>query len=120
MTPTAHLLLMYSAAKEITHFKEATALLRVWANQRGYGKGNKTVFGFEALGSWWGFVLAYLVWGDDERSLKNVGTKKRKGRKPIGKGLSSYQMFRATMDFLGLSISCISPAPRVTDCIDAT
>ena len=103
MTPTTHLLLMYSAAKEIAHFKEATALLRVWANQRGYGKGNKTVVGFETLGSWWGFVLAYLVWGDDEESHKNVGVKRKKGRKPIGKGLSSYQMLRAAMDFFGTS-----------------
>jgi hypothetical protein len=67
----------------------------VWANQRGFGRGEKTVMGFEALGDWWAFLFIYLVGGPSEHASVEA-----KRRKPIGKGLSSYQLFRAALDFL--------------------
>lgn len=63
-------------------------------------------------GSWWGFLVLYLVWGDDDDelgagSLGDLdGGKRRSGmgaRRGIGKELSSYQIFRAVLDFLSQS-----------------
>lgn len=103
-TPTAHLLDTYQYKSDIPSFAHALSLLRVWANQRGFsGKGKRVVRGFEAVGgAWWGFLLAVLVYGEATES----GAKGALKRKPLGKGLSSYQLFRAAMDFLGESFSC--------------
>jgi U3 small nucleolar RNA-associated protein 22 len=50
------------------------------------------VRGFDSLGSWWAVLLGVLVFGEEKgKSLK---------RKPLGKGLSSYQLFRGALDFL--------------------
>lgn len=78
-------------------FHDAYTLLRVWANQRGYGDGELCVRGFERKGSFWAGLLRYLSLGDEL-----VGTKSgsAKLRKPLGKGLSSYQLFKAALDFL--------------------
>ncbi|KAG8693881.1 hypothetical protein FRC11_002594, partial [Ceratobasidium sp. 423] len=77
----------------------------VWANQRGYGTGTghrsedsaqraRCVRGFGFLGAWWGAVIVYLVLGG--KPVKGV---KKQAR--VGRGLSSYQLFRAVLDFLG-------------------
>ncbi|KAJ7183097.1 Nrap protein [Mycena filopes] len=89
------LLLSTFALKEHTpSFGDALALLRVWANQRGYGEGSRMcVRGFDGLGSWWAVLLGFLVFGEESKSK---GTR----RKPLGRGLSSYQLFRAALDFL--------------------
>lgn len=76
-------------------FADAYTLLRVWANQRGYGQGSMCVRGFEGKGFWWNEVLGLVVLGED------TGTGKSNARKPLGKGLSSYQLFRAALDFFG-------------------
>jgi U3 small nucleolar RNA-associated protein 22 len=68
----------------------------VWANQRGYGDGESCVRGFEGKGSFWAGLLRLLVFGEEP-----VGTKIGKLRRPLGKGLSSYQLFKAALDFLG-------------------
>ncbi|CAE6500930.1 unnamed protein product [Rhizoctonia solani] len=103
-TPGAHLLLVHNAKSQIPAFGDTLALLRVWANQRGYGTGAghrsdetaqraRCVRGFGALGAWWSAVIVYLVLGG--KPVKGV---KKQAR--IGRGLSSYQLFRAVLDFL--------------------
>lgn len=42
-------------------------------------------------GTWWAFLVAVVVFGEG----------KRRG---LGKGLSSYQLFRGVMDYLGGSV----------------
>lgn len=100
----AHLLLLHALSNEVPAARDALALVRVWANQRGFGPDDEqSISGFASLvGSWWSFLLAYLVWGDEESSLSTTG-KRRKGRRTVGKGLSSYQLFRAVLDLLGKS-----------------
>ncbi|KDQ55434.1 hypothetical protein JAAARDRAFT_692207 [Jaapia argillacea MUCL 33604] len=96
-TPKSHLLALHSVKNLVPAFADALTLLRVWANQRGYGEGSKLcVFGFEGRGSWWGGLLEMLVTGEEHESGMLKSTK----RKPLGKGLSSYQLFRAALDFL--------------------
>ncbi|KAI0084988.1 Nrap protein [Irpex rosettiformis] len=101
----SHLLRMYNLQKNVPAFGDALALLKVWVNQRGYGEsavsdenvGTRstqwTVRGFEGMGSWWVVVLDYLVNGGEV-----LGAKKEK-RRPLGHSLSSYQLFRAALDF---------------------
>lgn len=102
---------MYTLQKNVPAFGDALALLKVWANQRGYGessvesqeaegesvhRGSKwTIQGFEGMGAWWVAVLDYLINGGEV-----VGKKKEK-RRPLGHSLSSYQLFRAALDFFG-------------------
>ncbi|KAG6335422.1 hypothetical protein ID866_3669 [Astraeus odoratus] len=76
-------------------FSDAHALLRVWANQRGYGEGPMCVRGFEGKGSWWNEVLGLVIVGEEPANTVKTGA-----RKPLGKGLSSYQLFRAVLDVL--------------------
>ena len=96
LTPKRTLLQTHALQQICPSFKDGLTLLRIWANQRGYGAGAKMcVRGFEGLGSWWGGVLGFLVWGEE------AGSGKGKGKKPVGKGVSSYQLFRAALDFLG-------------------
>ena len=82
-------------------FHDAHTLLRVWANQRGYGDGELCVSGFEGKGAFWTGLLRLLVSGEEVTATKN---KNVKSRRPLGKGLSSYQLFRASLDFLGKTI----------------
>jgi U3 small nucleolar RNA-associated protein 22 len=107
-TPSAHLLLLHLLCSEVPAFRDAVTLLRVWANQRGYGPSQSAVSGFDSSlsGAWWSFLMAYLVWGDDETSLAGEAAtggpmKRRNGRRTVGKNLSSYQLFRAALDLLG-------------------
>ncbi|GAB1522908.1 U3 snoRNP protein [Rhizoctonia solani] len=103
-TPVSHLLLIHNAKSQIPAFGDTLALLRVWANQRGYGTGTghrledsaqhaRCVRGFGFLGAWWSAIIVYLVLGG--KPVKGV---KKQAR--IGRGLSSYQLFRAVLDFL--------------------
>ncbi|KAF4578353.1 hypothetical protein EYR36_000160 [Pleurotus pulmonarius] len=95
-TPRPHLLAIH-ALTQIPAFNDALVLLRIWANQRGYSSGSKPcVRGFQDTGSWWAFLLSAVMNGEeptqDGKSVK---------RKPLGKGLSSYQLFKAALDFIG-------------------
>ncbi|KAI0635441.1 Nrap protein [Trametes polyzona] len=99
-TPKAHLLHIHALKQSIPAFADALTLLRVWANQRGYGLGSRLcVRGFEGKGIWWASILDLVVNGEEPPpvSLGRAGAK----RKPLGKGLSSYQLFKAALDFLG-------------------
>lgn len=89
-------------------FGDAHTLLRVWANQRGYGEGALCVHGFEGKGMWWASVLGFLL--DGEEPVSVLGKRKAGGRRSVGKGLSSYQLFRASLDFLG-KILVLHPLP---------
>jgi U3 small nucleolar RNA-associated protein 22 len=95
-------------------FRDGLALLRVWANQRGFGAGftsgcgngarNYCVRGFEGLGAWWACLLEVLILGEDpERQMGVSKSNKREQRPLVSRGLSSYQLFRAALDFLGES-----------------
>ncbi|KAI0051574.1 Nrap protein [Auriscalpium vulgare] len=94
-TPKPHLLAAHALKEDIPSYVDALALLRIWANQRGYGVGKRMcVRGFEGAGAWWGAVLELLVRGEaaDERGKAKL--------KALGRGLSSYQLFKAALDFL--------------------
>ncbi|KAL6304485.1 Nrap protein [Sparassis latifolia] len=99
MTPKVHFLSMHSLQESVPAFTDALTLLRVWANQRGYGVGNRfCIRGFEGKGIWWASLLELLVSGE-EPSTTGFGKSLTK-RKPLGKNLSSYQMFKGALDFL--------------------
>lgn len=53
------------------------------------------VRGFESRGPWWSALLGLLISGEER-----AGAAKSTKRKPLGRGLSSYQLFRAALDFL--------------------
>ncbi|KAF7375127.1 Mannose-6-phosphate isomerase [Mycena sanguinolenta] len=94
LTPKPLLLSTFALKEHTPSFGDALALLRVWANQRGYGQSSGLcVCGFDSMGSWWAVLLGFLVLGSEPD-----GKKTRK--KPLGRGLSSYQLFRAALDFL--------------------
>ena len=96
-TAMPHLLSTYETKKSVECFSDALALLRIWANQRGYcrGKDGWSVLGFEDRGPFWAGLLELMVKGD-------ASTKGSMSRaKPVGRGLSSYQLFKATIGFLG-------------------
>ncbi|KAJ7510322.1 Nrap protein [Mycena galericulata] len=94
LMPKTHLLSSFALKEYVGSFSDALGLLRVWANQRGYGEGSRMcVRGFDSLGAWWAALLGLLVFGEEP---KGMGPK----RKPLGRGLSSYQLFRAALDFL--------------------
>lgn len=106
-TLKAHLLSLHALKQDVPAFADALTLLRVWANQRGYGPGSRMcVRGFEGKGMWWASILELLVHGEEPQfvGLAKPGAK----RKPLGKGLSSYQLFKAALDLLGMSfgLSC--------------
>ena len=96
-TAVPHLLSAYETDKSVDSFSDALALLRIWANQRGYcrGKDGWCILGFETRGPFWSGLLELMVKGD--ASAKGSKSKV----KPVGRGLSSYQLFKATIGFLG-------------------
>lgn len=95
-TPRPHLLAIH-ALTQIPAFNDALALLRIWANQRGYSSGSKPcVRGFQDMGPWWAFLLSAVMNGEE-----STQDGKPSKRKPLGKGLSSYQLFKAALDFIG-------------------
>lgn len=97
ISPVPHLLSAYATKKNVDSFSDALVLLRIWANQRGYcrGKSGWSILGFEDRGPFWSGLLELMVKGD--ASVK--GSKSRV--KPVGRGLSSYQLFKASIGFLG-------------------
>lgn len=54
------------------------------------------VRGFDGKGPWWAGLLGLLIAGEERTASGAKST-----RKPLGRGLSSYQLFRAALDFLG-------------------
>ncbi|KAL1700082.1 Nrap protein [Schizophyllum commune] len=93
--PRPELLAAHTLKQQSAAFADALTLLRVWANQRGFGVGTRMcIRGFEGKGPFWVGILALLVYGEEGAG---AGSKKRK---PLGRGLSSWQMFRAALDFL--------------------
>ncbi len=98
LTPSSHLVSTHALQQEAPALGDALTLLRVWANQRGYCDGSTPgIRGFEGKGPWWVSVLRALILGEEAGKSK---------RKPLGRGLSSYQLFKAAIDFLGKG-SCI-------------
>jgi U3 small nucleolar RNA-associated protein 22 len=100
-TPRKRLLSTHDTIKTSPAFVDALTLLRVWANQRGYGfsaNSSTCIVGFENLGPWWATLVELLIFG--EEASFHSGSKKQL-RKALGTGLSSYQLFRAVIDFLG-------------------
>ncbi|KAF8343082.1 Nrap protein [Cantharellus anzutake] len=111
-TPVPFLLSSYAASKEVPSFRDCAKLLGIWASRRGYGGASQSyaetdaaffISGFEDAcvtggGSWWSTLLILLIWG----KVDSQAEKSKKGGTlgTIGRGLSSYQMFRAVMDFL--------------------
>ncbi|KAL1749256.1 Nrap protein [Schizophyllum fasciatum] len=95
LAPRAELLVAHALKQQSAASTDALTLLRVWANQRGFGVGSRMcVRGFEGKGAFWTGVLGLLVYGEEGAG---PGSKKRK---PLGRGLSSWQMFRAALGFL--------------------
>ncbi|KAG6884333.1 hypothetical protein C0993_012058 [Termitomyces sp. T159_Od127] len=96
LTPKAQLLATHALKENSPAFTDALTLLRVWANQRGYGPGSRLcVRGFADRGTWWSALLGLLIIGEERTSASKASK-----RKPLGRGLSSYQLFRGTLDFL--------------------
>ena len=94
-SPRPHVLSVNTLKDDVPAYRDAFSLLRVWANQRGYGEGQRTcIRGFESAGPWWSAVLELLIRGEGPS-----GRSKAK-RRPLGNGLSSYQLFKAALDFL--------------------
>jgi U3 small nucleolar RNA-associated protein 22 len=98
LTPIPHLLTNFNLKRDVQSFADALVLLRVWANQRGYGEGQTgwNVAGFAGRGMFWSSIIAVLIKGEE------VVKGKRKKLHVVGKGLSSYQLFKAALGFLGL------------------
>ena len=102
VTPKPHLLSVHALKQDIPSYADALALLRIWANQRGYGEGKKMcVRGFQGRGAWWSSLLEMVVNG--EEPVVNAISKATRKR-PLGKGLSSYQLFKAALNFLSKSL----------------
>lgn len=99
-SPKERLLADHASKNASSGFADALALLKIWANQRGFGSGSKLcVRGFDdGRGSFWTSLLGVVINGEDG-TWKN--SNKKQSRKPLGRGLSSYQLFRAALDFLG-------------------
>ena len=92
-SPQPYVLSVNTLKDNVPAFRDAFTLLRVWANQRGYGEGQRIcIRGFEGSGPLWNAVLESLIRGEEPSG--------RTRRRPLGNGLSSYQLFKATLDFL--------------------
>ena len=94
-SPRPYVFSVNTLKDDVPAYRDAFSLLRVWANQRGYGEGQRTcIRGFEGAGPWWNAVLELLIRGEGPSGR----TKTR--RRPLGNGLSSYQLLKAALDFL--------------------
>jgi U3 small nucleolar RNA-associated protein 22 len=91
----AYLKLLHSASKQSAGFKDSCILGRIWLRQRGLGSSlSKGGFGhFE-----WAALTALLLQGG--------GTK---GHSVLSPGYSSYQMFRAVLQFLSSTNMAAKP-----------
>ncbi|KXN85109.1 U3 small nucleolar RNA-associated protein 22 [Leucoagaricus sp. SymC.cos] len=99
--PRLHLLSNHNLKNESPGFSDAVTLLRIWANQRGFaegGEGKVCVRGFEGRGAWWSAVVSLAVLGEEQQPGNGKALFGK--RKALGRGLSSYQMFKAALDFL--------------------
>ncbi|KAH9476209.1 Nucleolar protein 6 [Psilocybe cubensis] len=97
LLPKYQLIVVHALQNEVPAFSDALTLLRVWANQRGYSEGTKMcIQGFEGAGPWWWSLLALLLNGEEARP----NAPKSSRRRSVGKGLSSYQLFKAALEFL--------------------
>ncbi|PPQ69344.1 hypothetical protein CVT24_001638 [Panaeolus cyanescens] len=97
LSPRSYLLAVHALQVECDAFSDALTLLRIWSNQRGYGEGDRAcVHGFDGAGSFWWSLLALLLNGEELKP----GVPKSKQRRSVGKGLSSYQLFKAALEFL--------------------
>ncbi|THH22517.1 hypothetical protein EUX98_g8176 [Antrodiella citrinella] len=97
-TPKTQLLQSHHLKGLVPAYSDALTLLRIWANQRGYSRGRKLcIAGFESSNFFWSAVLDLVISGEDPGT---TSANKSAKRKPLGKGLSSYQLFRAALDFL--------------------
>ncbi|KAJ3913701.1 hypothetical protein F5877DRAFT_83530 [Lentinula edodes] len=80
--PKSYLLSVHAIQQVIPAFNDALALLRVWANQKGYGESGEgvSVQGFDGKGPWWAALLMYLVLGEETTSAgwKSGGRGKKK------------------------------------------
>lgn len=98
LTPKSHLLTNHNLQAECAAYSDALTLLRVWASQRGYCGGPRScVRGFESAGPLWASVLVLLLNGEEQ----SPGARKATKRRVVGKGLSSYQLFKAALEFFG-------------------
>jgi U3 small nucleolar RNA-associated protein 22 len=94
-SPLRDVLSVNTLKNDIPAYHDALSLLRVWANQRGYGEGRRTcIRGFEGAGPLWCALLELLARGGELLREKNA-----KGL-PSRTGLSSYQLFKAVLDLL--------------------
>ena len=115
VAPRQHLLQTYNLIQEVPAFRDALALLRVWANQRGYGSYHDprgSIAGFEGRGYFWTALLTVLIVGEETTLGRSS---KQSARRTVGKGLSSYQLFRAALDFLGKFVGRSSTASPDVD-----
>jgi U3 small nucleolar RNA-associated protein 22 len=110
-TQAKHQIIAAHSLKENCHsFNDAVTLLRVWANQRGFGDAWSSVCvrGFDGKGAFWPSVLELLLNGDEPLEGELGAGKKDKRRKTVGRGVSSYQLFKAALDFLSeLHLECM-------------
>jgi U3 small nucleolar RNA-associated protein 22 len=94
-SPQPYVLSINTLKDDVPAYRDAYSLLRVWANQRGYGEGRRTcIRGFEGAGPWWNAVLELLIRGEEPSGRTKTA------RRPLGNSLSSYQLFKAALDFL--------------------
>ncbi|KAH9173856.1 Nrap protein [Lactarius sanguifluus] len=94
-SPLRDVLSVNTLKNDIPAYHDALSLLRVWANQRGYGEGRRTcIRGFEGAGPLWITSLELLVRGEEPRGENNAKSL------PSRTGLSSYQLFKAVLDLL--------------------
>lgn len=111
--PKLSLLSTNALVQSTPAFADAHTLLRVWANQRGYGEGcSLCIHGFVGKGALWASILSFVLEGEEPVSVLGKG---KVGRRSLGKGLSSYQLFRASLDFLGNVLFLPSDVCRHTD-----
>ncbi|EIN13041.1 Nrap protein [Punctularia strigosozonata HHB-11173 SS5] len=109
-TPRRYLLATHTLVQNAPAYKDALALLRIWANQRGFASVSPAspssstdalcVDGFETKGPWWNALLELVVNGEEPTSATGLKRKTIGSRRALGKGLSSYQLFRAVLDVL--------------------
>ncbi|KAF2685789.1 pre-rRNA processing protein-like protein Utp22 [Lentithecium fluviatile CBS 122367] len=94
-TVTSYLKLLHAVSEKCDAFKDACILGRIWLRQRGFGSSlRKGGFGnFE-----WAAITALLLQPSP-----------RPGTAPLSPGYSSYQLFKATVQFLARNDLCKKP-----------
>ncbi|KAJ3320289.1 Nucleolar protein 6 [Boothiomyces sp. JEL0866] len=92
----SHLNFIHSSLKDAPALKQAIILSKVWITQRGLSENHKNGFGLS------GFLISMIM----AALLKSSG---KNGAKRIGKGFSSYQMVKVTLDLLAKHDFSTSP-----------